>query len=69
MTIAGMSVMEMVKLFAPLIVAELALKVYCLASVARTQPRLLPKWAWAAIIVIVSGFGSIAYLLFGRARE
>ena len=69
MTFAGMSLAELLKLLAPLIVAEVALKTYCLVALARTEPRALPRWAWALIILIVSAFGSIAYLIFGRKRD
>jgi hypothetical protein len=69
MTLAGMSLAELLKLLAPLIVAEVALKIYCLVALARTEPRALPRWAWALIILVVSGLGSIAYLIFGRKRD
>jgi len=66
---AGFTAAELLKLLAPLIVAEVALKVYCLVSLARSEPRALPKWAWALIIVVVSTLGSIAYLIFGRKKD
>ena len=69
MTFAGMSLAELLKLLAPLIVAEVALKIYCLVALARTEPRALPRWAWTLIILVVSTLGSIAYLVFGRKRD
>ncbi len=69
MSLVDMSLAGLLKLLAPLIVAEVALKIYCLVSLARTEPRVLPRWAWALIILVVSGFGSIAYLIFGRERD
>ena len=69
MTFAGMSLAGLLKLLAPLIVAEVALKIYCLVLLGRTEPRALPRWAWALIILVVSTLGSIAYLVFGRKRD
>lgn len=69
MSLAGMSLTEMLRLLAPLIAAEIALKAYCLVLLTRNEPRALPRWAWAMIIVAVSGLGSIAYLIFGRKRD
>ena len=69
MNFAGMSLAELLKLLAPLIVAEVALKIYCLVLLTRTEPRALPRWAWAIIILAITAFGSIAYLIFGRKRD
>ena len=59
MTFAGMSLAELLKLLAPLIVAEVALKIYCFVSLARTEPRALPRWAWALIILVVQRSGRL----------
>jgi len=69
MTFAGMSLAGLLKLIAPLLVAEVALKIYCLVLLGRTEPRALPRWAWTLIILVVSTLGSIAYLVFGRKRD
>ena len=68
MPLGAMSTIELVKLLAPLIVAEIGLKVYCLVSLSRQEAVGLPRWAWAVVIIAVSLFGSIAYLLFGREK-
>jgi hypothetical protein len=53
---------------APLLVLALGLVVYCLVDIARSpQVRLLPKPAWAVIVVLVSTpLGALAYLIWGR---
>ncbi len=49
-------------------VIELALLVVALIVLVRTpSPRLtLPVWAWLLIIVLISTFGPIAFLVAGR---
>lgn len=69
MPLTAMSTAELFKLLAPIIVAEIGLKAYCLVSLSRHEPVSLPRWAWALVIIVVSLFGSIAYLLFGRKKD
>ncbi|MFJ1655896.1 PLD nuclease N-terminal domain-containing protein [Streptomyces sp. NPDC088337] len=55
---------------APLLVAELALLVYCLVDVARNRnTRHLPRWAWVLICLCVNPLGPIAYLVAGRSEN
>jgi hypothetical protein len=41
----------------------------CLADISRVEDvRYLPKWAWAAICVILVPLGGLLYLGIGRTR-
>lgn len=64
-----MSTAEVLKLLLPFLIVELGLIIFCLYRLTKDKVKYLPKWAWALIIVFVSLFGTIAYLLIGRERE
>ena len=54
---------------AALVIVEIALYLIALIDLyrrPRSQVQLENKWIWLAIILLVSGLGSIAYLAFGR---
>ncbi|TCO59597.1 PLD nuclease N-terminal domain-containing protein [Actinocrispum wychmicini] len=54
----------------PAIVLYLALVIYCLVDLARhPHTRLLPRWAWVVICVVISTLGAIAYLVAGREQN
>lgn len=38
------------------------------ASASKTEVRLLPKWAWVLISLLVPGVGGILYLALGRPK-
>ena len=62
----------MIKLQAFLVIASLALTLYSFIDCAKrdeTQIKKLPKWGWLLIILFLSTFGSIAYLVVGRTRR
>ena len=62
----------MIKLQAFLVIASLALTLYSFIDCAKrdeTQIQKLPKWGWLLIILFLSTFGSIAYLVVGRTRR
>jgi hypothetical protein len=62
------TIIDILPLLIPLFVIELALMVVALIDVIRREPERV-KWnkiGWIVIIVAVSMFGPIAYLLFGR---
>ncbi len=45
------------------------LVVYCLVEVAQADPdrvRVLPRWLWVALIILLPGVGAIAWLIAGR---
>lgn len=60
--------MEMLKLLAPFIILEVALKIFCLVSLKKDKVKYLPKIGWVLVIVLINTFGSIAYLIFGRQK-
>ena len=53
---------------ATLVVAAL-IDLICLADLARAREvRLVPRWAWAALILLATPFGAVFYVLAGRVR-
>ena len=45
------------------------LGIYCLVEVAQADPdrvRLLPRWLWVAVIILLPGLGALGWLLAGR---
>ncbi|CAN2223240.1 Cardiolipin synthase N-terminal [Candidatus Nanopelagicaceae bacterium] len=61
----------MIKLEAFLLLASLALTLYTFIDCAmrdETQIQKLPKWGWLLVILFISTFGAIAYLVIGRTR-
>ena len=64
-----MALLEIIKLFAPIIIIELVLVGFCLYRLTKDRVKFLPKWAWALIIICIQLIGGIAYLLIGRERE
>ncbi len=52
-------------------VLPIALTIYAIADIARTdesQIKLLPKWGWFLISILVSIVGPIAWLIAGKTR-
>ena len=61
----------MIKLQAIIFLASLALTLYTFIDCARrddSQINKLPKWGWLLLIVLLSPFGAIAFLILGRVR-
>ena len=52
----------------PLMIAELALIIFCLVDLFRPERRVRgdSKLLWAIIILVIGTFGPLAYLFFGR---
>ncbi|QLQ15178.1 MAG: PLDc N-terminal domain-containing protein [Micropruina sp.] len=45
------------------------LTIYCLVEVAQADPRrvrVLPRWLWAVVVLVVPALGSLAWLFLGR---
>jgi len=59
--------MEILKLFAPIIIFQVALLIYCIIDILRKGVRNLNKPLWIAILFI-NLIGPIAYLIIGRKR-
>ncbi len=65
----GMSTLEIIKLFAPLLVLQLALMAFCIYRLVKDPVKYLPKWAWAIIIIFINLLGPILFLLLGRKGD
>jgi hypothetical protein len=61
----------MLRLQAIIFLATLVLTLYTFIECARrdeSKIKKLPKWGWLLLIVLLSPFGAIAYLIIGRVR-
>jgi len=57
-------------LLSPLIAIDLGLIIFSLYDLTRPDRRVHgSKWVWAAVILFVSTFGPLIYLLVGREEE
>ncbi|EYE88918.1 hypothetical protein Q428_05270 [Fervidicella metallireducens AeB] len=65
----GMSNIEILKLFAPVIGMQIILMVFCLIKLRNDRVKWFPKWLWAVLIISTGLLGPIVYLLFGRERD
>ena len=65
----GMVILDVIKLFAPVIILEVILVCFCLYRLTKDEVRFLPTWAWALIILFIQLIGGIVFLLIGRERE
>ena len=57
---------EILPYIIPLMLLDLTLIVVALLDLRRRERTRGPKWVWALVILFVSTFGPIIYLLFGR---
>jgi membrane protein implicated in regulation of membrane protease activity len=61
----------MLRLQAIIFLASLVLTLYTFIECARrdeSKIKKLPKWGWLLLIVLLSPFSAIAYLIIGRVR-
>lgn len=63
-----LSLMEGLKLFAPIIVLQFSLMFFCVYSIFKKGVRNLSEWIWLLIVVIGNLLGSIIFLIFGRKK-
>lgn len=62
--------LDIIKIVWPLIIFQLLLMIWAFIDLAKRKTvKSMPKWAWALIILFVSTFGPIVYLVFGRGEE
>lgn len=61
-----MQLKEVLPFIIPVILLDLVLVVVALVDLARRERTKGPKWVWALVILFVTTFGPIIYLLFGR---
>lgn len=53
-------------------VLPIALTIYAIADISRTdetQIKLLPKWAWVLLSILLIPIGPIAWLIAGKDRK
>jgi hypothetical protein len=64
-----MTIIEILKLLAPIIIIQLSLAIFCLYKLTKDNVKYLPKWAWAIIILFINLLGPTIYLILGRERD
>jgi hypothetical protein len=63
-------ILDTLKLFWPLLLLQLLLLIWAIVDLVRRHTvKILPKWAWALIIIFVNLFGPIIYFVAGRGEE
>lgn len=65
----GMTILEIIKLLAPIIIIQLALVIFALYRLAKDEVKYFPKWGWALVIIFINMVGPIIYLIMGRERD
>lgn len=62
---------SVIPLLIPVIIIQYSLMIYSLVKLIKSEsePKYLPRWAWALIIIFVNLIGSILYLIIGRKDE
>lgn len=62
---------EILPLLIPVLLIQYSLMAYALVKLVRSEaePKYLPKWGWALIIIFVNLIGSVLYLVVGRKEE
>lgn len=66
--IENLSLIEALTYFAPVILIQLVLDIYCIVNILKKGVRNLNKPIWIIIVLCVNIFGAIAYLALGRRR-
>lgn len=68
---AGLTTFQILELLTPLILIELALKLIALLDLEKDDRRVRGgnKIVWALVILLVSLFGPLLYLVFGRIED
>lgn len=64
-------VQEYIPLMIPVVLIQWALMITALVKLFKSEaePKFLPKWGWALIIIFVNMIGPIVYLIIGRREE
>jgi hypothetical protein len=60
---------QLLPLLIPILILEIGLVIYALIDLVRRDRTRGPKWLWAVVIVLISLFGPVIYLLVGREQE
>ncbi len=63
-------IFDTLMIFWPLLLLQLLLLIWAIIDlVRRREVKVLPKWAWALVIIFVNLFGPIIYFVAGRGEE
>ncbi|SEO65655.1 Phospholipase_D-nuclease N-terminal [Amphibacillus marinus] len=65
----SVEVLEMIKLFMPLIILQFILMVAAIIALFKTEKTNGPRWLWLLIILFVSMIGPVAFFIIGRRQE
>lgn len=60
---------EIIKLLLPLILIELALKIFSLYKLYKEDVKYLPKWGWLLIVLFINTIGPVTFLIIGEKKE
>lgn len=62
-----MAIRPYIGLLIPVVVLDLGLRLFAFFDLLRRERiKVLPKWTWALIVLLVGYIGSISYLVLGR---
>lgn len=64
-------IVEFLPFIIPIVLLQWALMVFAIVKLIKAEqpPKLLPKWAWLIIILLVNIIGPVVYLMLGRSEE
>lgn len=64
-------IVEFLPFIIPIVLLQWSLMVFAIIKLIRAEqpPKLLPKWVWLIIILLVNIIGPVAYLMLGRNEE
>jgi hypothetical protein len=63
------SVKPMLPFLIPLVILDLGLIIFALVDLIRRKRTKGPKWVWLLVILFISTFGPILYLILGREED
>lgn len=65
------TIKQILPLLIPIIIIQYSLMIYALVKLfkSETEPKGMPRWAWALIIIFINLIGPILYLVMGRKDE
>lgn len=63
-------VLDILRMFWPLLALQIILFIWAIIDLAkRREVKVLPRWAWVLIILLINIFGPIIYFVAGRGEE
>jgi hypothetical protein len=64
-------IIEFLPFIIPIVLLQWSLMVFALVKLLKAEqaPKLLPKWGWLIIIILVNIIGPVVYLMVGRNEE